>query len=137
MAAIAALYAPMSLNSAALSASLYAGTGRRSGTLPTKIFAAVPETSASTMAPRSLPNDAGSMVAFMSLTASQIETTVGRWASAPGSWAVRAWSAIDPDTPTFTNALPGGRSVATRAGQDPVAGSLAPTPTVSDAPIAT
>ena len=77
------------------------------------------------------------MVAFMSFTASQIDTTVGRCASAPGSCAVRACSAIDPDTPTFTNALPGGKSCAMRAGHDPVAGSVAPTPTVSDAPIAT
>ena len=44
---------------------------------------------------------------------------------------------MEPDTPTFTKALPGGSSFATRAGQDPVAGSVAPTPTVSDAPIAT
>src|SRR6266540_905758 len=91
----------MSRRSAALSASAYAGTGRRSGTLPTKIFAAVPDT------------------------------------SAPGSCAVRACSAIDPETPTLTNALPGGSSCARRAGHEPVAGSVAPTPTVSDAPIAT
>ena len=77
------------------------------------------------------------MVAFMSLTASQIETTVGRCAMAPGSCAERAWSAIEPDTPTFTNALPGGKSFATRAGHEPLAGSVAPTPTASDAPIAT
>jgi hypothetical protein len=32
---------------------------------------------------------------------------------------------------------PAGRRAATRAGHDPVAGSLAPTPTLSDAPIAT
>ena len=77
------------------------------------------------------------MVAFMSFTASQIETTVGRCAIAPGSCAVRACTAIEPDTPTLTNALPGGSSFATRAGHDPVTGSVAPTPTASDAPIAT
>ena len=33
--------------------------------------------------------------------------------------------------------VPTGRLPATRAGQDPRAGSLAPTPTVSDAPMAT
>ena len=77
------------------------------------------------------------MVAFMSFTASQIETTVGFCAIAPGSCASFAWIATDPLTPTFTNALPGGRSSASRAGHDPVAGSVAPMPTVSDAPIAT
>src|SRR4026209_2150004 len=134
IAAIAALYAVMSLNSAALSASLYAGTGRRSGTLPTKIFASVPETRASTIAPRSFANDAGPMVAFMSFTASQIDTTVGRCAIAPGRCALRARRGDEPDAPTFTNALPGGRRFAIRAGHEPVAGSVAPTPTVSDAP---
>src|SRR5205809_60688 len=91
-----------------------------------------PETYASALAYVS-----GGICAFMSLTASQIETMFGRCAMARGSCCSCACGAVDPETPTLTNALPGGRCAATRAGHDPVGGSLAPTPTASDAPIAT
>ena len=43
---------------------------------------------------------------------------------------------MEPETPRLTKAPPGGRSAATREGHEPVAGSLAPTPTASEAPIA-
>jgi len=105
--------------------------------LPTNTLAPVLLTSVSTIAASAPPYVAGSICAFMSFTASQTETTVGRCATAAGSCWSRACAATDPDTPRFTYALPGGSSAATRAGHDPVAGSAAPTPTVSDAPMAT
>jgi hypothetical protein len=73
----------------------------------------------------------------MSFTASQIDTTVGFCATAPGSCWSFACTATEPETPRLTYALPAGSSAATRAGHEPVVGFVAPTPTVSDAPIAT
>src|SRR5256885_3043175 len=134
--AIASLYAAICAPSAALSTSLYAGTPRTSGTLPTKIFASVRDTSADTIASRAERYVAGSIEAFMSLTASHTVTTLGRCAIAAGTCWSRACEAMEPETPRLTKAPPGGRSAATRDGQDPVAGSLAPTPTASEAPIA-
>jgi len=78
------------------------------------------------------------MVAFRSLTASQTETTSGFCAIAPGSCCVTAWRASEPETPRFVyGGDPAGRCDAMRAGHDPFAGSLAPTPTLSEAPMAT
>ena len=108
-----------------------------SGTLPTNTLASVRATSASTIAPSASRYAGGATLAFMSLTASHTDTTLGRCAIAAGTCWSRACAATEPETPRFTNALPGGRKDATRAGQEPVAGSLAPTPTLSDAPIAT
>src|SRR5206468_10529358 len=62
----------------------------------------------------------------------------GFCAIAPGNCCVTACSARDPETPRFVyGGEPAGSREATRAGHDPFAGSLAPTPTVSDAPMAT
>src|SRR5207247_1271839 len=113
------------------------GRVRRSGTLPTKIAASLRCTRASTIPPSASAYDARSIVALRSLTASQIVTTVGRCAIAPGSCSRLACSAIDPETPRFTYAEPAGRRAAIRAGHEPLTGSDAPTPTLSDAPIAT
>jgi len=105
--------------------------------LPTKIDASLRRTRASTIPPSASAYDARSIVAFRSLTASQIVTTVGRCAIAPGSCSRPACNAIDPETPRFRYADPAGRRAAMRAGHEPLAGSAAPTPTLSDAPIAT
>src|SRR4051794_9009526 len=95
-------------------------------------------TKPSTIWPRDSANDPGSIVALRSFTASHTETRLGRCAIAPGSCCVTACTASDPDTPRFTyGGDPAGRCDATSAGQEPFAGSLAPTPTVSDAPMAT
>src|SRR5713101_6306812 len=92
----------------------------------------------STICPSDSAKDAGSSVAVRSLTASHTVTTVGFCAIAPGSCCVTACRASEPATPRFVYAGdPAGRRAATRAGHDPFAGSLAPTPTVSDAPMAT
>src|SRR5438105_5645470 len=92
----------------------------------------------STICPSDSANDAGSIVAFRSFTASHTETTLGFCAMAPGSCCVTAWNASEPDTPRFVYAgEPAGRREATSAGHEPFAGSLAPTPTLSDAPMAT
>src|SRR5205823_8774607 len=77
------------------------------------------------------------IVAWGSFTASQTVTTVGGCATAPGSCSRCACNASEPDTPRLTYAAPLGRSAAIRAGHEPRAGSTAPTPTVSKAPMAT
>jgi len=100
--------------------------------LPTKIAASLRCTRASTIPPSASAYDARSIVALRSLTASQIVTTVGRCAIAPGSCSRLACSAIDPETPRFTYAEPAGRRAAIRAGHEPLTGSDAPTPTLSD-----
>src|SRR4029078_6241329 len=103
-----------------------------------KIVAVVFCTRPSTICPIESANDAGSIVALRSFTASHTETRVGFCAIAPGNCCVTAWSASEPETPRFVyGGDPAGSRAATRARQDPFAGSLAPTPTVSDAPMAT
>src|SRR2546428_308293 len=102
------------------------------------IVAAVFCTRPSTICASESRNDAGSIVAFRSFTASQTETRFGFCAIAPGSCCVIACRASEPDTPRLTyGGDPAGRRAATSAGHDPLAGSLAPTPTLSDAPTAT
>src|SRR4029078_7779832 len=103
-----------------------------------KIVAVVFCTRPSTICPIESANDAGSIVALRSFTASHTETRVGFCAIAPGNCCVTAWSASEPETPRVVyGGDPAGSRAATSAGQDPFAGSLAPTPTVSDAPMAT
>src|SRR2546427_340967 len=102
------------------------------------MVAAVFCTRPSTICASESRNDAGSIVAFRSFTASQTETRFGFCAIAPGSCCVIACRASEPDTPRLTyGGDPAGRRAATSAGHDPLAGSLAPTPTLSDAPTAT
>jgi len=72
-----------------------------------------------------------------SLTASQTVATSGPAASAAGSWDRSAPSTVLPETPTSTSRASGSSRSCSTTGQAWVAGSSAPTPTVSLAPTAT
>ena len=101
------------------------------------MVASVLRTRPSTIAPNDSPYEDASIVALRSFTASQTVTTVGRCAIAPGSCSRCACRTRDPETARFVNVEPGGMRAATRAGHEPLAGSVAPMPTESDAPRAT
>src|SRR5256712_12961669 len=62
---------------------------------------------------------------------------VGGWRMARVRFWGPACTPIVPGPPRFRSAAPAGRRAAIRAGHEPLTGSDAPTPTLSDAPIAT
>ena len=95
--------------------------GRTSGTLPTKIFASVPETRPSTIAPRSFAND-GLDGRVLGVADREPDRDHGRPLRSRRQLRGARLQRDRSGTPTFTNALPGGRRFAIRAGHEPVAG---------------
>ena len=115
----------------------YTRTRDRSGRLPTTTRACVSDSRAPSSSSSCAEYTLSGTNALKSLTPSQTVTTSGSDSIATGNWSRSASSSSDPLTPRFTRRVLDPSSLANRGTQPSLAGSAAPTPTLSDAPIAT